>query len=131
MLPFYRFCLSPSPSLYSALLSFLSVSFIHSLTHYHYHQLLHYLKHVHFNNEFGEETKFDDNGDPVAMYDLINWQLGGSGEVQYVTVGRFDETMQPKLVIEEKNIIWNGNQRQVMLQYLSLFHISQLFSFPL
>lgn len=79
-------------------------------------KLLHYLKHIHFTNDFGEETKFDGNGDPVAMYDLINWQLIGNGEVWYATVGRFDETMQPKLVIEEKNIIWNGNQRQVMLQ---------------
>jgi len=59
------------------------------------------------------------------MYDLINWQLIGNGEVRYATVGRFDETMQPKLVIEEKNIIWNGNQRQVML-HCDLF-ISLLF----
>ncbi|XP_052007891.1 extracellular calcium-sensing receptor-like [Xyrauchen texanus] len=82
-------------------------------------QLLHYLKHVHFTNEFGEETKFDNNGDPVAMYDLINWQLSGNGVVQYATVGRFDETMQLKLVIEEKNITWNGNQRQVPVSVCS------------
>jgi len=88
-------------------------------------KLLTYLKHIHFTNDFGEESKFDNNGDPVAMYDLINWQLIGNGEVRYATVGRFDETMQPKLVIEEKNIIWNGNQRQVML-HCDLF-ISLLF----
>ncbi|XP_052008128.1 extracellular calcium-sensing receptor-like [Xyrauchen texanus] len=82
-------------------------------------QLLHYLKHVHFTNEFGEETKFDNNGDPVAMYDLINWQLSGNGVMQYATVGRFDETMQLKLVIEEKKIIWNGNQRQVPVSVCS------------
>ncbi|XP_016085285.1 extracellular calcium-sensing receptor-like [Sinocyclocheilus grahami] len=82
-------------------------------------QLLNYLKHVHFTNDFGEETKFDANGDPVAMYDLINWQLSGNGEVWYATVGRFDETMQPKLVIEEKNIIWNGNQKQVPMSVCS------------
>ncbi|KAA0714814.1 Extracellular calcium-sensing receptor [Triplophysa tibetana] len=82
-------------------------------------ELLHYLKHLHFNNEFGEETKFDGNGDPAAMYDLINWQLGANREVQYVTVGRFDETMQPKLVIEETNIIWNGNERQVPVSVCS------------
>ncbi len=80
-------------------------------------KLLNYLKFVHFTNDFGEETKFDGNGDPVAMYDLINWQLSGNGDMRYATVGRFDETMQPKLLIEEKNIIWNGNQKQVRLQY--------------
>ncbi|XP_077104229.1 extracellular calcium-sensing receptor-like [Siphateles boraxobius] len=82
-------------------------------------QLLNYLKHIHFTNDFGEETKFDVNGDPVAMYDLLNWQLIGNGEVRYTTVGRFDETMQPKLVIEEQNIIWNGNQRQVPISVCS------------
>uniref|UniRef100_A0A4W5LW28 G-protein coupled receptors family 3 profile domain-containing protein n=1 Tax=Hucho hucho TaxID=62062 RepID=A0A4W5LW28_9TELE len=39
-------------------------------------QLLHYLKQVEFSNSFGDETKFDVNGDPVAVYDLVNWQLG-------------------------------------------------------
>lgn len=68
-----------------------------------------------FINEFGEETKFDENGDPVAMYDLINWQLSDSGEIQYVTVGRFDETKSAKLEIDGKNIIWNGYHRQVSL----------------
>lgn len=92
---------------------FHSVCLIQSLINM---KLLNYLKHIHFTNDFGEETKFDRNGDPVAMYDLINWQLIGNGEVRYTTVGRFDETMQPKLVIEEKNIIWTGNQRQVMVQ---------------
>lgn len=107
-------------------LSFIhSLCLIQSLIHM---KLLDYLKHIHFTNDFGEETKFDRNGDPVAMYDLINWQLIGNGEVRYATVGRFDETMQPKLVIEEKNIIWNGNQRQVMLQCELYFTI--LFAFP-
>ncbi|XP_056308654.1 LOW QUALITY PROTEIN: extracellular calcium-sensing receptor-like, partial [Danio aesculapii] len=82
-------------------------------------QLLDYLKHVHFTNDFGEDTKFDINGDPVAMYDLINWQLSGKREVQYATVGRYDETMKPKLVIEEKNIIWSETQKQVPLSVCS------------
>uniref|UniRef100_A0A4W4FQA7 G-protein coupled receptors family 3 profile domain-containing protein n=1 Tax=Electrophorus electricus TaxID=8005 RepID=A0A4W4FQA7_ELEEL len=82
-------------------------------------QLLYYLKKVDFTNEFGEETKFDENGDPAAMYDLINWQLLETGEVQYVTVGRFDETKSIKLEIEEKQIIWNGNQSQVPVSVCS------------
>lgn len=92
------------------MLKLLKISFIFTLW---FSKLLDYLKHVHFTNDFGEDTKFDINGDPVAMYDLINWQLSGKREVQYATVGRYDETMQPKLVIEEKNIIWNENQKQV------------------
>lgn len=81
-----------------------------------------------FINEDGEETKFDVNGDAVAMYDLINFQLSETGEVQYITVGTFDETKSIKLLIEENRIIWNGNQRQVSLgvfykQNLNAFYI--------
>ncbi|KAJ8410723.1 hypothetical protein AAFF_G00186800 [Aldrovandia affinis] len=77
-------------------------------------QLLHYLKQVEFTNEFGEETKFDENGDPVAMYDLINWQITGDGAVEFVTVGKFDGTLSlsEKLEIDEKAIVWNGPQKQ-------------------
>ncbi|KAI5606747.1 extracellular calcium-sensing receptor-like [Silurus asotus] len=82
-------------------------------------QLLHYLKKVDFTNEYGEETKFDANGDAVAMYDLINFQLSETGEVQYATVGTFDETKSTKLLIEENLIIWNGNQRQVPVSVCS------------
>ncbi|XP_030621124.1 extracellular calcium-sensing receptor-like [Chanos chanos] len=82
-------------------------------------QLLHYLKKVCFVNKFGEETKFDENGDPMAVYDLINWQLGKDGQIQYVTVGKFDETLRTKLEIEEKAIMWNGNQKQVPLSVCS------------
>uniref|UniRef100_A0A3B4CAI3 G-protein coupled receptors family 3 profile domain-containing protein n=1 Tax=Pygocentrus nattereri TaxID=42514 RepID=A0A3B4CAI3_PYGNA len=82
-------------------------------------QLLYYLKKVDFINELGEETKFDVNGDPVAMYDLINWQHLASGEVQYATVGRFDEIRSANLEIEEENIIWNGYQRQVPVSVCS------------
>ncbi|XP_045067477.1 extracellular calcium-sensing receptor-like [Coregonus clupeaformis] len=85
-------------------------------------QLLHYLKQVEFSNSFGDETKFDVNGDPVAEYDLVNWQLGAEGQVEFVTVGRFDETIslgRKKLHIQETDIIWNGNQTTVPLSVCS------------
>ncbi|KAM3615401.1 uncharacterized protein V6R79_001642 [Siganus canaliculatus] len=34
-------------------------------------QLLHYMRKVEFLNSFGDEIKFDENGDPAAMYDLL------------------------------------------------------------
>lgn len=66
-----------------------------------------------FTNDYGEETKFDENGDPVAMYDLINWQLTAHGEVEYVTVGKFDETTHNKLEIDEEAILWTGKTKDV------------------
>eukprot|EP00063_Salmo_salar_P044177 XP_014019012.1 PREDICTED: extracellular calcium-sensing receptor-like [Salmo salar] len=85
-------------------------------------QLLHYLKQVEFSNSFGDETKFDVNGDPVAVYDLVNWQLEADGQVEFVTVGRFDETTslgRKKLYIQKTDIIWNGNQTTVPLSVCS------------
>lgn len=67
-------------------------------------------------NSFGDETKFDENGDPAAMYDLVNWQLSPNGEMQFVTIGKFDKAItdgKQKLQIQEPNIVWNGNQSKV------------------
>ncbi|KAK2894886.1 hypothetical protein Q8A67_012115 [Cirrhinus molitorella] len=51
-------------------------------------------QHVHFTNDFGEETKFDSNGDPVAMYDLINLQLSGNGEVRSLCLSAAPAVLQ-------------------------------------
>lgn len=67
-------------------------------------------------NSFGDEIKFDENGDPAAMYDLVNWQLRSNGEIEFVTIGKFDETVavgKQKLQIQEQNILWNGNKTNV------------------
>lgn len=79
-------------------------------------QLHHYIKQVNYINRFGDEIKFDDNGDPAAMYDLINWQLTPSGDMEFVTVGKLDEIAtdgRENLHIEEEKIVWNGNKSQV------------------
>lgn len=79
-------------------------------------QLHHYIKQVNYMNSFGDEIKFDENGDPAAMYDLINWQLMPGGVMEFVTVGKFDEiagTGRKNLHIEEEKIVWNGNNTQV------------------
>lgn len=65
-------------------------------------------------DSFGDETKFDENGDPAAMYDLVNWQLRPNGDMEIVTIGKFDEmTKKQSLQIWEHNIVWNGNQTKV------------------
>ncbi|XP_074535657.1 extracellular calcium-sensing receptor-like [Halichoeres trimaculatus] len=85
-------------------------------------QLLHYIKQVEYLNSFGDETKFDENGDPAAMYDLVNWQLRPDGEMEFVTIGKFDETTvvgKKKLQIQEEKIVWNGHQTEVPLSVCS------------
>ncbi|XP_041072127.1 extracellular calcium-sensing receptor-like [Carcharodon carcharias] len=77
-------------------------------------QLLHYLKEVRFTDQFGGEVGFDENGDAIASYDLINWQRGASGNVEYVQVGRFDASASTGLglSLEEHSIVWTGGKTQ-------------------
>ncbi|CAG6001882.1 unnamed protein product [Menidia menidia] len=85
-------------------------------------QLLQYIREVRYLNSFADEVKFDENGDPAAMYDLVNWQLKPNGEMEFVTVGKFDEmttSFRQKLQIQEQKIVWNGNQTKVPLSVCS------------
>uniref|UniRef100_A0A3B3BQG7 Extracellular calcium-sensing receptor-like n=1 Tax=Oryzias melastigma TaxID=30732 RepID=A0A3B3BQG7_ORYME len=70
-----------------------------------------HIKHVNFRNRFGDSVFFDQDGDPPASYDIINWQLD-NGKVQHVTVGQFISTQSGtyKLQIDEKKIVWMTGQ---------------------
>uniref|UniRef100_A0A8C4S242 Extracellular calcium-sensing receptor-like n=1 Tax=Erpetoichthys calabaricus TaxID=27687 RepID=A0A8C4S242_ERPCA len=41
----------------------------------------------------GENVYFDENGDSVARYELVNWQLTEDGTVKYITVGLYDASL--------------------------------------
>uniref|UniRef100_H3A9Z5 G-protein coupled receptors family 3 profile domain-containing protein n=1 Tax=Latimeria chalumnae TaxID=7897 RepID=H3A9Z5_LATCH len=73
-------------------------------------QLLHYLKNMHFRNNAGEEVYFDVNGNPPALYDILNWQLVSDGSIKHVKIGSFDSSAPPgqELSINENAIMWNG-----------------------
>ncbi|XP_060690015.1 extracellular calcium-sensing receptor-like [Hemiscyllium ocellatum] len=79
-------------------------------------QVLHYLKEVNFTTTFGDEVRFNANGDPLAAYDLLNWQVDSNGNIKYVKVGQYDASAKTEnqLVIQEDAIIWNGGQKMVI-----------------
>lgn len=61
----------------------------------------------------GEFVHFDKNGDPIASYDLMNWQVASDGLLQLVKVGFYDASLKDDngLVINESNIMWHrGNK---------------------
>ncbi|XP_056425690.1 extracellular calcium-sensing receptor-like [Hyla sarda] len=56
-------------------------------------QLLHYMKKLRLNTSDGRQLFFDENGDPPAVYDIVNWQLGPEGKLQQVKVGSYDTSI--------------------------------------
>ncbi|MBN3294726.1 CASR protein, partial [Polypterus senegalus] len=72
-------------------------------------QLLHYLKKVNFTNKLGEKITFDENGDPPAVYDIVNWQLDADGSVMIKNIGLFDESagVGKELDLNKESIFWN------------------------
>ncbi|XP_017320710.2 extracellular calcium-sensing receptor [Ictalurus punctatus] len=73
-------------------------------------QLLHYLKAVQFTTPVGEQVYFDENGDPAASYDIINWHLGAEGKVEFMQVGRFDAVKGPEqdFQLDLGKMFWGG-----------------------
>ncbi|XP_066566360.1 extracellular calcium-sensing receptor-like [Amia ocellicauda] len=76
-------------------------------------QIQQYIQELSVTNSLGEKISFDQNGDPIASYDIINWQRGADGKLWFVTVGIYDASEGPgkELVINEEAVIWNGDQK--------------------
>ncbi|CAH2247304.1 extracellular calcium-sensing receptor-like, partial [Pelobates cultripes] len=73
-------------------------------------QVVQALQRVHFTDQAGKQFYFDQNGDPVAKYDVLNWQIRADGYLVYGKVGSYDASM-PKgqqLEIDEQATLWNG-----------------------
>ncbi|XP_043558913.1 extracellular calcium-sensing receptor-like [Chiloscyllium plagiosum] len=78
-------------------------------------QLLHYMQTVNFTTKVGKRVNFDENGDSVATYDIVNWQLKDGNRAVVRKVGSYDEFAPPgeQVVINEESIVWSGAQRKI------------------
>lgn len=52
--------------------------------------MLHYLTLVNFTTKIGDNVHFDEMGDPVPRYALVNWQMDDAGYVLFETIGDYD-----------------------------------------
>ncbi|XP_069053814.1 extracellular calcium-sensing receptor-like [Lepisosteus oculatus] len=77
-------------------------------------EVLENLKTVNFRAETGEQVFFDDSGDPVARYELVNWQLVNESTVQFTTIGYYDASLPAgrQFVMNQVDIVWTGGQRE-------------------
>eukprot|EP00064_Thunnus_orientalis_P018617 superscaffoldBa00004344_g18720 len=83
--------------------------------------LLHYLKTVNFTTQFEEKVYFDSNGEPVPLYDIINWQKDSNDEIRFIKVGSYDGSapLGQQLRMEKSSIVWTKGQSQVPVSQCS------------
>ncbi|XP_030050710.1 vomeronasal type-2 receptor 26-like, partial [Microcaecilia unicolor] len=85
---------------------------------YHYPQLHHYLKNLHFKNVLGEEIFFDENGDLAIGYDIINVVILPDGTRIKEIVGSYNPYAPPEqeFTIYEEAIMWESTFNEIPLQ---------------
>ncbi|XP_026884874.2 extracellular calcium-sensing receptor [Electrophorus electricus] len=72
-------------------------------------QLLEHLKMVNFTTQLGEKFYFQD-GEIPAVYDLVNWQRGPGGTLNYVPIGRLEGS---QLIINDSAVSWPGSSNKI------------------
>ncbi|XP_026048817.1 extracellular calcium-sensing receptor-like [Astatotilapia calliptera] len=71
------------------------------------------LKKANFSQN-GYDVSFDANGDPVAIYELVNWQKNENGVTEIVTVGLYDASRHVGQEFQiDKNITWMEGSMKV------------------
>ncbi|KAL3991777.1 disabled-like isoform proiein [Sarotherodon galilaeus] len=82
-------------------------------------QILTELKKVNFSQN-GYDVSFNSNGDPVAIYELVNWQKSETGKIDLVTVGLYDASLPMGQEFQiNRNITWMEDSTQVPVSVCS------------
>ncbi|XP_061576529.1 extracellular calcium-sensing receptor-like [Cololabis saira] len=83
--------------------------------------ILQNIRKIQFKTKEGDEVYFNENGDPPAKYEIINWQPGKKHIVDFVMVGLYDASLPEdnKLNLQNKALIWAQNSLQVPVSVCS------------
>ena len=79
-------------------------------------KVLEHIKYVNFTTQNGAKVFFDENGESVAQYDLVNWQMKEDGSAEIVNIGHYDTSFPDGRHFKLKDntkIVWGGNSDQV------------------
>ncbi|XP_047450492.1 extracellular calcium-sensing receptor-like [Mugil cephalus] len=77
-------------------------------------QLMYYLEKVNFTTSFGDQVSFDENGDALPIYDIMNWMWLPDGRTKVQSVGDVKRSAfkGEELRINEEEIFWNFKSKQ-------------------
>ncbi|XP_023155580.2 extracellular calcium-sensing receptor-like [Amphiprion ocellaris] len=77
-------------------------------------KFLHYLEKVNFTTSFGDQVSFDENGDALPIYDVMNWLWIPDGRTKVQNVGVVKKTTLTgeELTLDEDKIFWNFDSKQ-------------------
>ncbi|CAL8346961.1 unnamed protein product [Arctogadus glacialis] len=72
-------------------------------------QLVYQLQRVNFTTYFGDQVSFDESGDALPIYDVINWMWHSDGRTEVKNVGEVNELASKidNLNLDEDKIFWN------------------------
>ncbi|CAJ0968150.1 unnamed protein product [Ranitomeya imitator] len=81
-------------------------------------QLTHYVQNVKVRLKDGREVFFDKNGDPPAVYDIVNWQQDDNGVMSQVKVGQYDSAVKSPdiFTLNSSAVQWIHRQEQVRMK---------------
>uniref|UniRef100_A0A4W6FC48 G-protein coupled receptors family 3 profile domain-containing protein n=1 Tax=Lates calcarifer TaxID=8187 RepID=A0A4W6FC48_LATCA len=77
-------------------------------------QFVYYLEKVKFTTSFGDQVSFDENGDVLPIYDIMNWQWLPDGRTKVRTVGEVKKSAfkGEELTLDEDKIFWNFESKK-------------------
>ncbi|XP_037631634.1 extracellular calcium-sensing receptor-like [Sebastes umbrosus] len=76
-------------------------------------QLVYYLEKVNFTTPFGDQVSFDENGDALPIYDVMNWLWLPDGRTKVEYVGEVKESAKgEELTLDEDKIFWNFESKK-------------------
>ncbi|XP_040272379.1 extracellular calcium-sensing receptor-like [Bufo bufo] len=84
-------------------------------------QLLYYFKKVHVSFENKRELFFNENGDPTAMYDIINWQRHSDGSMTQVKIGHYNTLAgyNHSFIVNSSLVLWADGSHEVPISICS------------
>ena len=77
---------------------------------------MYYLEKINFTTPFGDQVSFDENGDALPIYDVMNWLPLRDGRTKLQNVGEVKRSAlkAEELTIDEDKIFWNFESKKVI-----------------